>query len=190
VRAPDLTNEAGTIRAWRLGVPEPGVGPTDWQAGLAAWFIDADQGVLDPLLGLFTRWYIGVVSLRDVPGVPPAYRQYPEAQYELLCFTIDPGKDITIEVYDRRLTGDLSGPDGFLLQPADIVFQWHGTDDAGAHGVLDAFIRAIVIGGLSPNRPVDASRIVFDADWRSRLAATVEHYATGHWPANEPGASA
>jgi hypothetical protein len=198
MRPPDLANEAGTIRAWRW-TATPGVGPADWQAGLATWFIQADPGVLDPV---FSGWFVGGVSLRDIEGVPPAHRKYPDAQYELVCLTIDPESGVGPEHYETTASGGDNGRTGFLLKPPDIVYQCHGTDDAGAMGVLDAFIRAVVQGGLSPSRP-PASTVsdlerggtlfdarpahAFDADWRRRLDATVEHFATGHWPHQESG---
>jgi hypothetical protein len=183
VREPDLTNPAETIRAYRLPRPDPGVGPIDWQAGLTSWFIEADPGVLDPL-GLFTGWFVGGASLADRPGVPPAKLHYPGAQYELSCWTLDPDKHVTIEFYERRMTGDLSDGGGILMQPVDIVYQWHGTTDRQAEDILGDFVRAVVIGGISPCRPpvVDGAYLVaakmFDTEWKQRLDATVEHYWT------------
>lgn len=169
-------------------MPEPGVGPLDWHAGIGAWFIESAPDVLDPL-GLFTRWYCGVVHLRDMPGVRPAHRHYPEATYELMCFTIDPDSGVSIDTYDERTrTGTADNAEA--LQPADIVYQWHGTNDKQAEAVGAAFVRAIVHGALSPSRPPSGQSgtmvfapgpaRAFDVEWRRRLDATVEHYVTGH----------
>jgi len=180
MREPDLRADDGKIRAWRMLTVKPDIGPADWQAGLAAWFIEADVGVLDPY-GI-TAWYIGCVSLRDMPGVTPANRHYPDAQFELSAWSIDPNKGVTIELYDRRVEqGDDGGAEGVLLTPPDIVFQWHGTTDEHAIQILEAFIRAVVLGRMSPSRPVvvDYARR-FDAAWREALSSTVEHFATGH----------
>lgn len=189
MRPPDLANAAGTIRAWHYE-RVPGIGPADWDAGLTSWYIEANAGVLDPVFG---GWYVGGVSLRDIPGVRAAFRKYPNAQYELSCHTIDPNAGVTAELWERRTTGATDDRVGFLLQPPDVVYQWHGTTDEGAVGVCESFVNAVVLGGLSPSRPAAGlSRTgmlflpgpawAFDADWEGRLAATVEHYATGHVP--------
>lgn len=182
-RPPDRTNRAGTIRVWNLPKPPPGTGPLDWQLGLRAWFVEADEGVLD--VG-FTKWYVGAVTLRDIEGVPPAKRHYPEAAYELDCWTIDPRKDVTVDLYDHRIeTGDPGGITNILLTPPDIIFQWHGTDDAKAELVAESFVEAI-LAGISPSRPSwQPDALLFDARWRNRLTSTVEHFTTGHWPMPE-----
>lgn len=188
MREPDLTNAPATIRAWHYLV-KPGVGPADWSAGLGSWLIECDPNTLDPI---FTKWFVGGVSLRDIEGVPPANRQYPEAEYELNCFTVDPESGVGPEHYERMTTeGAYPGaPTRFLVQPPDVVFQWHGTSDEEATEILEAFVRAVVLGGLSPSRPpvgyshgvafLPGPARAFDAAWRRRLVATVEHYTTGH----------
>jgi hypothetical protein len=66
----------------------------------------------------------------------------------------------------------------------DIVYQWHGTTPEQAEDILEHFVRAVVIGGISPCRPpvVDVAYLVaakmFDMEWKQRLDATVEHYWT------------
>jgi len=77
MRAPDQQNETLGIRVWSWATRLEGVANVnpDWAAGLGAWLIEADRGVLSAVI---TRWYTGLVHLRDVPGqTQPAYLHLP-----------------------------------------------------------------------------------------------------------------
>jgi hypothetical protein len=182
-RPPDTTNDALGIRVWRWA-PVPHPARLDWAAGLGTWIVDAPLGLFSPII---TGWFAGLCHLRDIPGVQPAYRKFPEAEYELLVHAIDPKYDMgeLVDLHDRRIIDpDTAGPTGFLLRPADIQYQWTGTTDAQAAEIGAAFVRAI-LDGEQIDRPVQepAAALAYDVRWHRMLAATVEHYTTGHWPA-------
>lgn len=195
-RPPDRSRSDDRIRAWRFTSPEPGVGPKDWEAGLVSWIIESESGLLDPM-GLFTHWFLGGASLADREGVPPAHRHYPEAQFELSCWTINPEVTDPVAILEaRRRTGVIDDTLSFA-PPADIVYQFHGVTAEAATSIIDDMAAAIVDRALSPSRPPvgvsggivfpSGPAMVFDREWKSILDTTVQHYKTGHWPAAQEG---
>ena len=57
----------------------------DQEATLAGWLIHAP--------GQSPAWsdyLLMLVHLRDLPGVPPATRKFPEAEYQMTLFALDP----------------------------------------------------------------------------------------------------
>lgn len=182
-REPDLQNRMLGVRVWILRNPTEAAYEQnpDWRAGLQAWVVEADPGVLSPVI---THWYGGVVTLRDVPGVPLSHRQFPDAEYEIMSMSIDPSIEVDwVDLYDARAAGEQREiHPGHLLSPADIVFQWKGTTDEQARDLAGAFLRA-VLSGNSPDRPVHPfAAFAFDHNWKRVLEETVKHYVSGHWP--------
>lgn len=182
MRPPDQENAKLGVRVWTIGRPAriADVNP-DWGAGLGAWLIEADRGVFS---SIFTRWYCGVVHLRDVPGQSkPAHRQFPEAEYELMLFAVDTKMDKVDMVagYEARTRGE-DAPEldtGFLLQPADLTYQWVGTTDEQAISIAGSFIHAALAGEKidRPVHPLEAA--VYDAYWKRMLDGTVAHFVAG-----------
>lgn len=80
-REPDY---AGTWRVWIIPMPEELEVP-DHAATLGAWLIDA------PGPHAFWRcWRVGLIHLRDIPGVRPAALQRPGMTHEVISEAIDP----------------------------------------------------------------------------------------------------
>jgi hypothetical protein len=108
---------------------------------------------------------IALCHLRDVPGVPPARKRYPEAEYELMVISINPDEcpepdpDKCEEGYP-------------LLEPVDIATQFHGLSDTDATNILESAVNAVVAGYLVPDE--DFRRL-----WDSSIASTVEHFRAG-----------
>lgn len=171
MRAPD---QAGIARAWRVKHPDPPVEPAH-QAGVATWLVNG------PYHPLWSWWMLSIVSLRDIPGVPPATKHYPEAQYEFLIISIDP--NVGVPDLEAIESGDdwAVEKDGQrkFLSPVDVVVQFDGVDDAGALRVGETAIRAIVAGHSTDS--------AFRSWWERAIRATVDHERTGGSHLDPPG---
>ena len=88
MREPDVIGNVA--RAWR--VPKPPDAPKDQDATVAAWLIEG------PFHPAWQHWLMSVVHLREIPGVKPAVKRYPEAAYEFLIASLhaDGGHDPTM----------------------------------------------------------------------------------------------
>jgi hypothetical protein len=171
LRPPD---KSGVARAWRVertvemeanhmtefGYPPVQVGPT--------WLVNG------PYHPLWSWWYVSCISLRDVPGVPPANKRYPEAEYELIVFSLNPDPKPPrpkVPDLDALAAGDATrGLPGFL-HPPDVVFQFHGVSEQQAEQILELAVDRIVAG-----QSCDSD---FRSWWTAALESTVEHYRNG-----------
>lgn len=143
MRPPDL--DGAVAKAWNV---QSGEHPTS----LAAWFVNG------PFHPMWSWWAIALVRLRDVPGMPPAKRNYPEAEYEFIIMSVHPDHP-----------PDPDNPKHVeYLEPIDVVEQFHGVTERDAVRIVEACVKAIVDGRMSP-----------DSDWTAALQATVEHYRSG-----------
>jgi len=139
MRTPDI--ESSLVRGWNLThrLNELAADENQPQIGLAGWLLLVSWATP------FWNWYIlCVVSLRDVPGFPPAKKQYPEATSELLIAALAPDSlppDLD-PANVRRFTH---------LNPIDQAVQFHGLTDGQAVRVAEEMVRRIA-GGLSPDR--------------------------------------
>lgn len=106
------------------------------------------------------------VALRDVEGWAPAKRAYPEAEYEIMVYALNPERAAP----DPR-TWPLPGGMSFL-EPVDVVVQFHGVTDTQAGEVVDLCARACATGVLTPDSD-------YANAWKDSVVATAEHYAAG-----------
>lgn len=115
-------------------------------------------------------WHLMVaIALRDLPGVPPSTRHYPEAQYELVVLALHPDH----EAPDPR---HWPLPGVKHLEPPDVVTQFHGVTDEQAAEILVLCAQACADGILIPDEDHRAT-------WHTTVGATVEHYQPGgHGP--------
>jgi hypothetical protein len=153
MRSPD---KEGKWRAWevRLTSEERAACP----AQLGDWVVHA-PGVHP----FWSWWRVSLIHLRDIPGQPPAQRQYPEAEYELLSIALDPAcvvdpDDVTTQKW---------------LQPIDFSIQFYGLSDDSARYLLTLLIDGVVSGHLHPDTD-------FERSWRGAISATIEHLTGGH----------
>lgn len=151
---PDIQGPFG--RAWSLShksdVP-------DHTACLGNWLVNVPGA--HPF---WEYWLIVVIHLRDIPGVKPAYKKYPEAEFEFSIHSIDP---------ERCPSPDPDGGVGFpILSPVDVVEQFHGISDRDARRVAEAGVTAIVNGQVSPDQD-------FRSLWGMLITGTVEHFKQG-----------
>lgn len=143
---------------------------TDWDASLGLYFIHG------PFHPLWSWWALALVHLRDLPGMTPANRHYPEAEYEFAIWSLDsppagPPFDPDSHRWAKR-----------TLSPADVVKHFHVSEskpveerDRIARHVLDQAVDAIIFGMASP-----------DSDYRSwwdrAIDNTIEHALMGGHP--------
>lgn len=165
-REPDFS---GVAQAWRVQqneqVEEAHFGSWGAASGTLAAFL-----IHGPYHPMWAWWYVGLVHLREIEGAPPANRQYPEAEYEIMCLSIDPGgQPGRPSVPHLKLIeeGDIkAGLPGFL-QPPDWVVQFHGVTDKQAVEVATHAARAISAG-----QSCDSD---FRSWWERAIPTTVKH---------------
>lgn len=148
MRAPDFDGVGGS--AWTLVHNER-----------EEWAITAVYSALvfAPHSHPWWPWHLlCVISLCDIPGMKPAVKKYPEAEYEISVLSIDP------ETYPL----DPDKPPFKLLMPPDVVIQFHGINAAKANRLGELAARACADGALNPD--VDGR-----AGWKVAIAETVDH---------------
>jgi hypothetical protein len=127
-------------------------------ACLAAWLVNR------PGAHPWWQFYIvSIVHLRDVPGVAPAKKTFPEAAYEFQITTIDP---------ERCPSPEPEAGSYPLLHPSDVIHQFHGVKDEDAVRIAELAVAAIVDGLLSPDSD-------FRSAWKDSLSKTVQHFIEG-----------
>lgn len=138
--------------------------PKDWDANIVQWQLNV------PKAHPFWEWWlIACVSLRDIPGVKPATKKYPEAEFELMIVALNP--DLPIPDPDEPATGRRYQ----FLTPFDVIHQFHGVTDAQALELVTGCVRMIVERGMSPDQ--DYRKL-----WASLINNTIEHIVTGGHP--------
>lgn len=163
IRKPD---KEGVARAWHIPITEEAIQAhiREWgypPAPIDTWYVNGPYN-------LFWHWWmVSTISLADIPGIPPANKQYPEAEYEFTIYSIDGTPNI--KALDK---GDVDNR-GFksILQPADVTFHFHGVTDEQAKTITEHAVRAIC-DGIS----CDSGNREW---WKTSLARTVEHYVLG-----------
>lgn len=144
-RAPDFS---GRARAWRLRpAPEaPEFG------NLASYLVHWPR--LHPA---WDCWLVGLVHLREVPGVRPPTRRYAAAAYQIASYALDPN-------FEEPDPDCWRPGQTHLLTPADVAIQFHGpASDAEALRLFETLIQACAAGGLPP-----------DADFRGAWRLAIE----------------
>lgn len=136
-RKPDLEGIAG--RAWRVPFDQ-----RDWPCAIASWvFFSPYQAAA------WSGYYLGLIHLRDVPGIPPATLEFPGATHEIVVHALDDrGRDIDPD--------DCNGPLCAMrarLTPLNYQRAFVVNNDAEALQLAEALARAFVAGGL-PLEPV------------------------------------
>lgn len=145
------TDEARAAHVEKFGYPD---------TGLDSWIVNG------PYHPFWSWWYIGLISLADVPGVPPANKQYPEAEYELVFWSLE--GEPNVDAIER---GDLENRGFGFLHPADVTFHFDGVTDKQAVAICRASVQKIVNG-----QSCDSD---FRGWWMESLADTVQHYKQG-----------
>lgn len=151
MRDPDVSGQFG--RAWlsRIKPSKP-----DHSACLACWVMHR------PGAHPAWAWYVvTIIHLRDIPGVRPAVKRYPEAALELSVYALDPDRPVDID----------EGPWHFLM-PCELEYQFHGVSDRDATRICETYVRGCVVHGASPDSDLRLW-------WMRHLDATVDHFRSG-----------
>ncbi len=138
VNVPPPTKQGRFGRAWdRSQFSIEGGDPNDWMATVASWVISST--CFHPF---WDAWNIYAVSLKDIPGVRPAKKHFPEAEWEIGIVSVEPGTTI-----------DLGNPKGSvrLLAPVDLVHQVLGISADEVREIVTDMITMIVEKGISPD---------------------------------------
>lgn len=115
-------------------------------------------------------WTLSIVSLRDFPGVPPANKRYPEAEYEFMIMAINPE---ACPNPDPDLVAD-----GYpWLEPLDVVEQFHGISEMDCRRLAEGAVKTILSGKISPDQD-------YRSAWKALIAGTVQHLVEGRHPLN------
>lgn len=120
---------------------------------------------------------MGVITLADLPGVPPARRQWPWVTHELLVHTLDTTRGPV------PFEAPLPWP---LMQPHNLSVQFEADDDAQARRLLCDIARAIIEGVLPPEvqayvpeREKMMTLAPLHQLWQDTVNATAEHLRLG-----------
>lgn len=146
---------AGKIRLDNLNRP-------DQQATLAAWLINAP--------GQSPAWsdyMVGIIHLRDIPGVKPASINRPGATHELLICALDPAENPD--------PGDIETI--VPLSPINAAVQFTGNSDEQAIHIGEQATRAIC-DGYMPAEPALSGQ--GQQIWTDAVDATIEHLKRGY----------
>lgn len=156
MRAPDIERAVPVTKAWSMAEAikaHPG------SATIAAWIVHAPWAH-----AAWSFWMMSVVHLRPIEGFPPVRRHYPEAEYEFLIQSIDP---------ERCPEPNPDAPQTIrFLTPVDAVVQFDGVSDEDAGRILEAAVRAVIAGRMSPDSD-------FREAWKQCIAATAQHFRAG-----------
>lgn len=156
-RAPDVKGQYA--EAW-LCTPHPQTAAE--QAALATYLVKMPN--THPL---WDHWIITAVHLRDIEGAPPAKKQYPEAEYELMILALNPEEN-PAEIDPDNLPRPLP-----WLSPPDAIVQFHcnGMDQAAVR-ITQLVIETIGRGRVSPDQD-------FRSFWEQSIKTTAQHYREG-----------
>lgn len=147
MRTPD--RETPTARAWQSRFPDPL--PPESAASVASWVVSG------PFHPAWSYWMIGAVDLRERPGVPPAVKKYPEAEFEILIASLDP----------REGEPDPDGKGTLAwMTPLDLVFQCDGVTAEDVQAIVAEMVDLILAARMSPDQD-------FRRSWEEWLTAKV-----------------
>lgn len=129
-RPTPMSNEARTLRAWKL--------PNAEEAGVvSAWILDV-PGVHKS----WHRWLLGAVHMRPMPGVPSMFVTSPGATHEIMVAAIDPSHEPDVDSTARPP----------LLIPADVIVQLALDSDEHCARLVDRCAKLVVEGVLLPDQ--------------------------------------
>jgi hypothetical protein len=130
MRAADYQHPSGEWRAWKCE-PTP-----DAPACLALYLLFCPGAH-----AAWSWWQLSLCHLRDLAGLPPASKQFPEATHEILILSINP---------EACPLPDPDSPPWPYLTPFDLVEQVMTNDENGKQ-ILARMVETIMTGRVSPD---------------------------------------
>jgi hypothetical protein len=151
-------------RAWQCPLDPAPANPA-WTATVVVWLLQIPR--VHPAWDCFM---LSVVHLREIPGTPPAVKQFPEATHELLLFALDPN----VSPIDPTNCADFR-----RLTPINYVGQVQLDTDDQAITLADRVARACLHQAL----PVELGGIMGARQfWDQSLEVTAMHLRNGCTP--------
>lgn len=145
LREPDIADDSG--KAWVVSVAAPQDLTT-----LSAYVVSVYGA--HPL---WNWWLVSAIHLRDVPGMPAAEKEYPEATHEFLILTINP----------KSCPPDPDNSNYEYLVPVDVQIQFDGIDDDQVRELCQQAVTAIVDGRMNPDQD-------YRSVWNSSIKLAVQ----------------
>lgn len=130
-REPDITGRAA--RAWQVTYDRDGDPRVDSHVG--TWIIEG------PFHPFWSQWAMTIIELKEVEGMPPPNRKYPEADAEFLIVSLNPDHPAETTV----------NPQLRFLEPPDVAFQCDGLDREQLEALLRGCVDDVVEGRISPD---------------------------------------
>lgn len=104
----------------------------DQTATLESWLLNL------PDQAIWSHYHLSVVHLRDIDGVEPAQKSYPEAEHEFMMVALNPDYNPKVDDMDSL----------HPLIPLNWVHQWHGLNDEKAKEICRGMVKYLVEGRL------------------------------------------
>jgi hypothetical protein len=108
------------------------------EAGVAGWIVEASWANC-----AWHSYAVAVIHLRPIPGVPEAHIAFEGATHQICFFALDPRQP--------REPSITSGEPVAFLTPVNFAGQFTAANDAEAMERVEADVRLIVEGELSPD---------------------------------------
>lgn len=167
-----------TLDYWWLRIPGQGIvvahagsEPTDVAA------VRSLEVMLPPPGEGMDTFTLGLITLADIPGVPPARKQWPWVTHELIVHTVDTtGGPVTVD-------SPMPWP---LMQPHNVAAQFQVDDDDMARQLVSEVAWGVVQGHLPPEvqayvpeRHKMMTLAPLHSLWQDTVTNTAEHLRTG-----------
>lgn len=149
-------------KVWKFSAPEDA---TDDPR--IAVFLDANFLIYAPGAHPFWDWHaMFAQTLEDVPGVQPAHRHYPGAEYEIAVVALEPDRPVpSPETWP--FPGKIK-----IMVPADLLVHFHGCNREQALELVTLCAKAVSVGRLVPDSD-------HRYDWEQTIKKSAEHFR-GH----------
>ena len=159
MREPDFHHKAD---AWLIPINRARKDwSADWEGTLCLYLLNC------PWAHPFWSWYhISGIHLRDIPGVKPANKQFPEAEHEIQILSLNPK---TQHDPDKLATGEQQLD---FLTPMDLCHQVAGLTDDQFKQLVQIVVMTIVDGHAGPDSD-------YREWWKKMIDRTAQHLREG-----------
>lgn len=159
MRKPDLHGHAD---AWVIPIDKTREGwLPDWDGTLCLYLLHCTWS--HPM---WSWYHICGIHLRDIPGVKPPHKHFPEASHEIMILALNPRMKPDPDLLAQGKQ-DLD-----FLTPPDLIHQVTGITDDQFKQLVQEVVVTIVEGRMAPDQD-------FRGLWRRAIDATVQHIKEG-----------